>query len=138
MTQSLDDLLHSDAPLVVIEAAAGCGKTWTAAKFAKEMSSRLDHQRVLLLSHTHGACGEFHRRCAGPGLRIDVETCDSFALKVVGPYATALGLPFPLDHLVGRDGVSFETIRSKAADLGRAVADDRAPDQRAISRDHSR
>ena len=117
MTQSLDDLLHSDAPLVVIEAAAGCGKTWTAAKFAKEMSSRLDHQRVLLLSHTHGACGEFHRRCAGPGLRIDVETCDSFALKVVGPYATALGLPFPLDHLVGRDGVSFETIRSKAADL---------------------
>jgi AAA domain/UvrD-like helicase C-terminal domain len=119
VTQSLDDLLHSDAPLVVVEAAAGCGKTWTAAKFAKEMSSRLGHQRVLLLSHTHGACGEFHRRCAGPGLRIDVETCDSFALKVVGPYATALGLPFPLDHLVGRVGVSFETIRSKAADLVR-------------------
>jgi hypothetical protein len=59
VTQSLVDLLHSDAPLVVIEAAAGCGKTRTAAKFAKEMSSRLDHQRVLLLSHTHGACGEF-------------------------------------------------------------------------------
>lgn len=119
MTQTLDELFHSDAPLVVVEAAAGCGKTWTAAKFAKEMSARLVDQRVLLLSHTHGACGEFHRRCAGPGLRIDVETCDSFALKVVGPYATALGLPYPLDHLVGRAGLSFETIRSKAADLVR-------------------
>jgi hypothetical protein len=117
VTRSLDDLLHSDAPLVVIEAAAGCGKTWTAAKFAKEMSARLSHQRVLLLSHTHGACGEFHRRCVGPGLRIDVETCDSFALKVVGPYAAALGLPYPFDHLVGRAGLPFETIRTKAADL---------------------
>lgn len=117
MTQSLDDLLHSDAPLVVVEAAAGCGKTWTAAKFAKEMSARLSHQRVLLLSHTHGACGEFHRRCTGAGLRIDVETCDSFALKVVGPYAAALGLPYPFDHLVGRAGLPFETIRAKAADL---------------------
>ena len=119
MTLSVDDLLHSDAPIVVIEAAAGCGKTWTAAKFAKAMSARLDHQRVLLLSHTHGACGEFHRRCAGPGLHIDVETCDSFALKVVSPYAAALGLPFPLDHLVGRAEVPFEAIRSKAVDLVR-------------------
>lgn len=117
MTRSLDDLLHSAAPLVVVEAAAGCGKTWTAAKFAREMSARLIHQRVLLLSHTHGACGEFHRRCVGPGLRIDVETCDSFALKVVGPYAAALGLPYPFDHLVGRAGLPFETIRAKAADL---------------------
>lgn len=119
MTGLLDDLLHSDAPLVVVEAAAGCGKTWTAAKFAKEMSARLTHQRVLLLSHTHGACGEFHRRCVGPGLRIDVETCDSFALKVVGPYAAALGLPYPFDHFVGRPGLPFETIRAKAADLVR-------------------
>ncbi|GLK78105.1 hypothetical protein GCM10008171_33590 [Methylopila jiangsuensis] len=119
MSRSLDGLLHSDAPLVVVEAAAGCGKTWTAAKFAKEMSARLDHQRVLLLSHTHGACGEFHRRCVGPGLRIDVETCDSFALKVVGPYAAALSLPYPFDHLVGRSELPFETIRTKAADLVR-------------------
>ncbi|MCP8939930.1 AAA family ATPase [Alsobacter sp. SYSU M60028] len=110
-------MLHSDAPLVVVEAAAGCGKTWTAAKFAKEMSARLTYERVLLLSHTHGACGEFHRRCVGPGLRIDVETCDSFALKVVGPYAAALGLPYPFDHLVGRPGLPFETIRAKAVDL---------------------
>ena len=114
----IDHLLHSDAPLVVIEAAAGCGKTWTAAKFACEMSARLKQGRVLLLSHTHAACGEFHRRCEGPQLRIDVETCDSFALKLVSRYASALGLPIPLDSAIGRtDGVSFATLNSKAVDL---------------------
>jgi UvrD-like helicase C-terminal domain/AAA domain len=118
VSSSVETLLHSDAPLVVIEAAAGCGKTWTAAKFAREMSGRLDRQRVLLLSHTHAACGEFHRRCEGQGLRIEVETCDSFALKVVAPYATALGLPFPLDSTIGRvGGVSFGTLGVKAVEL---------------------
>jgi DNA helicase-2/ATP-dependent DNA helicase PcrA len=117
---AVDVLLHSEAPLVVIEAAAGCGKTWTAAKFAKEMSSRLTNQRVLLLSHTHAACGEFHRRCEGHGLRVDVETCDGFALKVVGSYASALGLPLPLQNMVGRaGGVSFATLALKAVELVR-------------------
>jgi hypothetical protein len=120
VTSKVDILLHSEAPLVVIEAAAGCGKTWTAAKFAGEMSARVDRQRVLLLSHTHAACGEFHRRCAGPHLRVDVETCDSFALKVVSPYASALGLPFPLDNAIGRSGgVSFAALNACAADLVR-------------------
>jgi superfamily II DNA or RNA helicase len=71
---TVDALLHSEAPLVVVEAAAGCGKTSTAAKFAKEMSGRLEGQRVLLLSHTHAACGEFQRRCTGVHLQIDVDT----------------------------------------------------------------
>lgn len=115
---SVEGILHSDAPLVVIEAAAGCGKTWTAAKFAKEMSGRLGGKRVLLLSHTHAACGEFHRRCDGPGLYIEVDTCDSFALKVTSPYAPALGLPHPLISALGRTGgVSFSTVSKKAAEL---------------------
>lgn len=119
---AVDDLLHSEAPLVLIEAAAGCGKTWTAAKFARETSVSLDlsRQRVLLLSHTHAACGEFHRRCSVPGLHIDVETCDSFALKVVSPYARALGLPFPLESAIGRvGGVAFGTLSEKAVELVR-------------------
>jgi hypothetical protein len=120
VTSPVDALLHSEAPLVVIEAAAGCGKTWTAAKFAQEMSARLERQRVLLLSHTHAACGEFHRRCVGPQLQIDIDTCDSFALKVVGPYAPALGLPFPLGDAIGRiGGVSFASLNAKAVELVR-------------------
>lgn len=118
MTDGIDETLHSDAPLVVIEAAAGCGKTWTAAKFARDMSARLRSERVLLLSHTHAACGEFHRRCEGHGLRVDVETCDSFALKVVAPYAQALGLPHPIDTMIGRtNGISFAALTAKAVDL---------------------
>lgn len=118
MTGAIHETLHSDAPLVLIEAPAGCGKTWTAAKFARDISARLDSKRVLLLSHTHAACGEFHRRCEGCGLRIDVETCDSFALKVVAPYAQALGLPHPIDAMIGRvDGISFAMLAEKAVEL---------------------
>ena len=113
---SVGNLLHSDAPMVLIEAAAGCGKTWAAANYAKEIAPRLNGKRVLLLSHTHAACGEFHRRCDVPG--IEVDTCDSFALKVAAPYAQALGLPYPLVSSLGRaDGVSFSTVSEKAADL---------------------
>jgi DNA helicase-2/ATP-dependent DNA helicase PcrA len=84
------------------------------------MSARVDRQRVLLLSHTHAACGEFHRRCQGNQLRVDVETCDSFALKVVSPYASALGLPFPLENVIGRSGgVSFAALNACAMDIVR-------------------
>jgi superfamily I DNA/RNA helicase len=121
VTSKVDVLLHSEAPLVVIEAAAGCGKTWTAAKFSREMSARIERQqRVLLLSHTHAACGEFQRRCDEPQLRIDVETCDSFALKLISSYASVLGLPFPLEDAIGRSGgVSFAALNAGAADLVR-------------------
>jgi hypothetical protein len=121
MTPDVARTLHSEAPFVAIEAAAGCGKTWTAATFASELSPRLDRGRVLLLSHTHAACGEFQRRCAGQSLRIDVDTCDSFALKVIGPYARVLGLPHPLDAHVGRTnpGVEFSMLATKAVELFR-------------------
>ena len=124
---------------MVIEAAAGCGKTWTAAKFAREMSARLERQRVLLLSHTHAACGEFHRRCVGPQLQIDIDTCDSFALKVVGPYASALGLPFPLGDAIGRTGgVSLASSQRQGGRTGPQVSDNRAAYQRPVSGHYSR
>ncbi|HEX3527370.1 MAG TPA: ATP-dependent helicase [Thermoanaerobaculia bacterium] len=119
MTSILQDKLHSQAPVVVVEAPGGCGKTWTAAQFAKEMSARLMSGRVLLLSHTHAACGQFQKRCHGPGLRVDVETCDSFCLKIVAPYARVLGLPHPLELYLGREpaGVPFSVLSEKAVEL---------------------
>lgn len=113
------DTLHSVAPLVAVEAAAGCGKTWTAARFARECAERMTAGRVLLLSHTHAACGEFQRRCGLPGLRVTVETCDSFALKVIQNYARPLCLPIPLAAHVGRadSGVSFRQLSEKAVEL---------------------
>lgn len=119
MTRRIDDTLHSDAPVVAVEAAAGCGKTWTAAKFAREASERLPTGKVLLLSHTHAACGEFQKRCLGTGSKISVETCDSFSLRVVEPYVGALDLPFPLGDRLGhsRDGVPFSLLSQKAVEL---------------------
>src|SRR5689334_5027111 len=109
---SLLDKLHSDAPCVIVEAPAGCGKTWTAAKYAREASDRLQTGRVLLLSHTHAACGEFQKRCGGRESKVDIETCDSFCHKVIAPYAGALGLPSPIAAHLGRqsNGIPFTEL----------------------------
>lgn len=121
MTREVDEKLHSDAPVVVIEAAGGCGKTTKAAKYANEAAERLTSGKVLLLSHTHAACGEFQRKCAALGRKIDVETCDSFCLKVISAYAQPLGLPSPIESHLGRadGGISFSTLSEKAVELFR-------------------
>ena len=120
MTSSILRVLNSAAPLVAIEAAAGCGKTWTAATFATECAGQMDHGRVLLLSHTHAACGEFQRRCSGADRGIDIDTCDGFALKIVGPYAAAMALPQPLDEHLGRGrSVPFSLLSRTAVELFR-------------------
>lgn len=123
MTSSVDAKLHSAAPLVVVEAAAGCGKTTKAAEYACQAAERLKHGKVLLLSHTHAACGEFHRKCGSQSNRrkIDVETCDSFCLKAIAAYGQPLGLPTPLDGHLGRaaNGVQFGDLSKKAAELFR-------------------
>lgn len=120
MTGRVDAKLHCPAPVVVIEAAAGCGKTTTAARYAREAADRLPAGRkVLLLSHTHAACGEFQRKCSGDKVRVDVETCDGFFLKALAPYAGALGLPVPLDAALDRpgSGVTFADLSRKACEL---------------------
>lgn len=121
MTREVDQKLHSAAPVVMIEAAGGCGKTTKAAKYAREAAKRLTSGKVLLLSHTHAACGEFQRKCAALGQKIDVETCDSFCLKVIGAYARPLGLPAPIESHLGRtnNSVCFRALSEKAAELFR-------------------
>jgi hypothetical protein len=121
MTREVDEKLHSHAPVVMIEAAGGCGKTTKAAKYAAEAAERLSAGKVLLLSHTHAACGEFQRKCAALGKKIDVETCDSFCLKAIRAYARPLGLPAPIDSHLGRTegGISFSELSSKTAELFR-------------------
>jgi hypothetical protein len=121
MTREVDEKLHSAAPVVMIEAAGGCGKTTKAAKYAREAAERLSSGKVLLLSHTHAACGEFQRKCAALGKKIDVDTCDSFYLKAIGAYARPLGLPSPIESHLGRvdGGISFSALGEKAGELFR-------------------
>jgi len=121
MTREVDEKLHSEAPIVMIEAAGGCGKTTKAAKYANEAAGQLTSGKVLLLSHTHAACGELQRKCAALGRKIDVETCDSFCLKAIGAYAQPLGLPSPIESHLGRadGGIPFSALSEKAAELFR-------------------
>lgn len=119
MAQPISETLHSAAPVVAIEAAAGCGKTTSAAQFAQEAAGRLESGKVLLLSHTHAACGEFQRKCGERSSQIDVETCDGFFLKTVGLYARPLGLPIPVDAYLesGGAGLTFTDLSRKAGEL---------------------
>lgn len=121
MTKEVDEKLHSAAPVVMIEAAGGCGKTTKAAKYAGEAAERLTYGKVLLLSHTHAACGEFQRKCAALGSKIDVETCDSFCLKTAGSYARPLNIPSPIESHLGKqeDGISFAELSEKSVELFR-------------------
>lgn len=120
---SLADLrraLRSDAPTVLVEAPAGCGKTYEAAELARDAADQLPPEaQVLLLAHTNAAVQEFSHRTQGIRSRIRVATIDSFCLDLVEPYAAALGLPVPLRRAVGagRDRIGFEQLAPKAAEL---------------------
>ncbi len=155
---SLADLqraLRSDAPSVLIEAPAGCGKTHEAAELARDSADQLPPEsQVLLLAHTNAAVQEFSRRTQAIRSRIRVATIDSFCLDLLEPYAPALELPVPLRRAVGPDGdrIGFEALAPKALELltrsptiARLVAarhpliildehQDARPDQHAVTR----
>ena len=57
--------LRSGAPLVVIEAPAGCGKTHQGAEYAREVATERSPGRPLILTHTHAACSVFAARTKG-------------------------------------------------------------------------
>jgi superfamily I DNA/RNA helicase len=101
--------LRSDARIVAVEAAAGCGKTYEAAALATDLACQVRAgQEVLLLAHTHAAINVFRDRVRAR-TRVRVMTLDAFAHELVGPYAAALGLPVPLRP--GRkNGVPYERL----------------------------
>jgi hypothetical protein len=85
--------LRSDAPLVVVEAPAGCGKTHQGADYAREIAAKGGASRVLILTHTHAACSMFSDRTKGTGPRIEIRTIDSVIGNVASAYHSGLGLP---------------------------------------------
>ena len=64
--------LRSSARLVVIEAPAGCGKTWQGTQYAQEIAGTMGDGRVLILAHTHAATDVFASRTRGVGKRIEI------------------------------------------------------------------
>lgn len=85
--------LRSSVPLVVVEAPAGCGKTYQGADYAREIAGRNGDGRVLILTHTHAACDVFASNTRGVGGRVDIRTIDSLIGQVAAAYHRSLGLP---------------------------------------------
>lgn len=112
--------LRSDERNVLIEAPAGCGKTFEAAELAVEIGGQVTRgAEVLLLAHTNAAVQEFLRRIRNTSSRVRATTVDSFCLELLTPYAGPLGLPSPLRRSVGLGAgrVGFEQLAPNALDL---------------------
>ena len=86
-------LLDSEAPLVVVEAPAGCGKTYQGASYARRAASRLASGRVLILTHTHAACAAFAKETRTTHHRVEVRTIDSLIVQIAAAYHKSLQLP---------------------------------------------
>ncbi|MFN8006767.1 MAG: ATP-dependent helicase [Terriglobia bacterium] len=85
--------LRSDAPLVVVESPAGCGKTHQGADYAREIAVAGGSGRLLILTHTHAACSVFSDRTKGTGSRVEIRTIDSAIALIASAYHAGLGLP---------------------------------------------
>jgi len=112
-----------DERVVVIEAAAGCGKTYEAVGAIAELSQQLvDGQQVLLLTHTNSARRVFEGRLADGDGRSRMQTLDSIAFEVVNRYARHLGLEQPVvPDAIHRGHPSFKDIRTMARGLLKAA-----------------
>ena len=85
--------LRSRAPLVAIEAPAGCGKTHHGAEYAREVATEQSPGRPLILTHTHAACSVFAARTKGAGAPVEIRTIDSVIGQIATAYHAGLGLP---------------------------------------------
>jgi UvrD-like helicase C-terminal domain/UvrD/REP helicase N-terminal domain len=89
---SVATALRSQAALVVIEAPAGCGKTFQGSSYAADVRASVGDGRVLVLTHTHAACDVFANR-SGSGRQTEIRTIDSLIAQVASAYHLGLGLP---------------------------------------------
>lgn len=104
------DLLKSDQPLVMIEAPAGCGKTYQAAEFAAHAAESIGNKRILTLTHTHAACAVIAERTKNLKHLVDIRTLDSLIHEIASAYRFALGLPEDVAVWVRSGGGSHEQL----------------------------
>lgn len=117
---SVASALRSCEQLVVIEAPAGCGKTFQGAQYAHEISTTIGDGRVLILAHTHAACDVFASRTRGVAGRIDIRTIDSLITQVASLYHVALGLPADTGAYARNKRDGYSELANKVASLLRA------------------
>jgi hypothetical protein len=111
-------LLRSDEPLVVIEAPGGCGKTFQGSSYARDVVATLPRGRVLVVAHTHAACGEFRKRTRDVGSKVEIKTVASLATEMVSIYHKALGLPPDAESWAWKNnGEGFNEVAEQCAEL---------------------
>ena len=108
--------LHSTAPLVVIEAPAGCGKTHQGAAYARDMAQGT-RERLLIITHTHAACGVFADRTTGLGRHVEIRTIDSLIAQIGGAYHAGLGLPADIAAWTRRTKHGHKILAARVAQL---------------------
>jgi len=115
--QSVHDLLRSGERMVVIEAPAGCGKTFQGASYAHDMAANLPLGRLLILTHTNAACDVFAEKTKDLiGKKVEIRTIDALISQIATAYHKALGLPADLSvWAYANDG--FSVLASKVSSL---------------------
>jgi DNA helicase-2/ATP-dependent DNA helicase PcrA len=114
---SVHTALRSAAPLVVVEAPAGCGKTTKGADYAREIAIAGGSNRVLILAHTHAACSVFADRTNGVGSRAEIRTIDSVIAQIASAYHAGLGLPNDIGAWVRQRREGYAELAQKVAGL---------------------
>lgn len=116
--EDVGKLLRSDEPLVVVEAPGGCGKTFQGSSYARDVVPTLPRGRVLVVAHTHAACGEFRKRTHDVGSKVEIKTVASLATEMVSIYHKALGLPPDAESWAWKNnGAGFNEVAEKCAEL---------------------
>lgn len=108
--------LRSDAPLVVVEAPAGCGKTHQGAGYACDVATS-GIGRLLILTHTHAACSVFAERIRGNTSRVGLRTIDSLIAQIATAYHAGLGLPADTAAWARQNTNGYAQIALKVARL---------------------
>ena len=105
--------------MVVIEAAAGCGKTHEAVEATVGFAGTIDPGReVLLLTHTNAARDVYADRLKASGARARMQTLDSLACELVGRYVRHFKLPEPFrPGAVHAGHPSFPEVERRACEL---------------------
>jgi hypothetical protein len=115
--ESVANALRSSARLVVIEAPAGCGKTFQGAGYAAEIAGKIGNGRVLILTHTHAACDVFACRTCGKERRVDIRTIDSLISQIASAYHISLGLPADVGAWARNREEGYAELAAKVARL---------------------
>jgi hypothetical protein len=111
------DALRSRARLVLVEAPAGCGKTFQGAEYARDMLPHLSPARLLVLTHTNAARDVFAERTDRRTKRVEIRTIDSLITSIATAYHSGLNLPSNVSAWAFQRPHGFSELADKVSAL---------------------